>query len=197
MTTNAKISQLLKNTKNFGGVIFYDQVDRILELDHRVYVINYVTVAESMVGLVGHFVVIDGRTIPKGANDYRGDYFFDPYGLKPDEARNILKLPNTLNITRLINRTRSRSNARAHFEINDTDFQAVAPYDSLCGVYSIIYIKNPSFKTNLAFVPGVNRLTFDQRLSKLAVKLGVLNIPPEQLEYFENIKQYKLFKQRA
>jgi hypothetical protein len=171
MTTDISIDKLMKNekVKEWGGVWLYDQIDKIQTMENQVIIINYVTTEESQEGKVGHFVVLDNRKgIIKGGDNWRELYYFDGYGLKPDEARDIMHLPNTRNISRLIERLNKP------WDFNNKQFQVLMPNDELCGFYSSVYVLNPNFKTNPTFKTGQNRVNFDKREEKLMIKLGFI-----------------------
>lgn len=171
MTTDLQIERVLKNIPNFGGVYLYNQLENINKLSNQVIVINYVTEEESHAGKEGHFVVLDNRNILK-ADNKNHMYFFDPYGFPPDEPRDIMKLPNTKNITNLIKRT------NVIWDYNNFDYQAWAKWDDLCGVYSSEYVVNPNFNTNPLFRQDTgSRVAIDKKLLKIYDSLGFVNHP--------------------
>lgn len=166
MTTNLQIKDALRNQPYFKGVYLYDQIDQIPTLHNQSIIINYVTTQEAQEGKVGHFVVLSNTKQPKGRHNNFGLYFFDPYGLPPDEPRNILQLPNTGNISKLIQRI------GGGVEVNREDFQAWMKGDDLCGVYSTEFVINPNFNTNPLFKAGQNRIKLDKKLIEIYGKLG-------------------------
>lgn len=170
MTSDTQINEVLKNVKNFKGVYLYDELNDIDQLRDEAIVINYVTQEESEKGIVGHFVVLDNRNIKKG-NSSTDIYFFDPYGLYPDKPRNILGLPNTKNIIKLIERT------GGSWSYNTYDFQAWMKGDNLCGVYSTEYVINPDFSKNKIFNENISRRDIDKKLIKLFGSLQFVNHP--------------------
>lgn len=145
MTTAFTIDKLLKNEKKFTGVYLYDQINSIKKLLDEVIIINYITTKEAQEGKIGHYVVLDNRYNQKKNNNYKGLYFFDPYGFPPDIPRILMNFQNTNNIKNLINRTASQ------YEYNTYEFQILAPWDKLCGIYSTLFVINPNFKTNKIF----------------------------------------------
>lgn len=170
MTTNRKIAEILKTTDRFGGVYFYDELDYINELDNKVIVLNYVTRQEAIYGKVGHYVVIDNRIgLEKGQDNWQGCYYFGPYGIYPDKARHYLNLPNTGNVERFLNRI-----APSGWKVNTTDFQVKQPWDDLCGIWAMIYVRGPNFRTNPYFNKGINRTDLDQELKSIFTQLKVL-----------------------
>lgn len=169
MTNNYKLQEILKNEPKFKGVYDYDKLATLPLYNDGVFVVNYITRKEALNGAVGHYVVVDLRKhIVKGDGTVRA-YYFDPYGLsKPDEARDILGLPNLGLLTQYLSRI------PGGYDANTKDFQAEKPWDSLCGVYSALYIKNPNFHTNPIFMPGTNRVKLDHKLQTLFNHLDVL-----------------------
>lgn len=180
MTTNKKIENILSSIPEFLGVYMYDQLDDINVLTDSVIIVNYVTQAESDAGKIGHYVVVDYReSIIKG-NNWPYNFYFDPYGFKPDEPRVLMGLPNTNNITKFINKIRSVSTTGyASWNYNSFDFQLEKPWDSLCGVYSILYVKEPDFKSNPIFYLRENNkhLNLDRDLETIFTELRVLGDP--------------------
>lgn len=180
MTTNKKIENILSSIPEFLGVFMYDQLDKIDVLSDAVFIVNYVTQAESDAGKIGHYVVVDYReSIIKG-NGWPYNFYFDPYGFKPDEPRVLMGLPNTNNITKFINKIRSVSTTGyATWNYNSFDFQLEKPWDSLCGVYSILYVKEPDFKSNPIFYLRENNkhLNLDRDLETIFTELRVLGDP--------------------
>lgn len=187
MTTNKKIENILRDEESFLGVFMYDQLDKIDVLSDAVFIVNYVTQAESDAGKIGHYVVVDYReSIIKGQG-WPYNFYFDPYGFKPDEPRVLMGLPNTNNITKFISKIRSVSTTGqqtlsagyATWDYNSFDFQLEKPWDSLCGVYSILYVKEPDFKSNPIFYLRENNkhLNLDRDLETIFTELRVLGDP--------------------
>lgn len=167
MTTNTKIETTLKSrVPNFAGVYNYEQLNSLRNMRGNVFVVNYVTTEEAMEGRVGHYVVIDLRREIKGPG-VLGNFFFDPYALAPDFPRDILGLPNTGNVSRYLDRVGGA-------QINKQDFQSVKPWDSLCGVYAMLYVVDPDFDKNSVFSTNESRVKLDADMEYLFHKLKVL-----------------------
>lgn len=178
MTTNSKIAEILKPVRGFAGVYFYDELDN-LHLRNQVIVLNYVTRQEAVDGKVGHYVVIDNREgLGKGDARWHGLYYFGPYGLPPDKPRDYLHLPNTGNVKRFLDRTSSM------WKMNTRDFQVEQPWDNLCGIWSMIYVRGPDFKTNLYMDKDINRTDLDEDLKTVFTQLKVLGTG-----YLSNVNQ--------
>lgn len=174
MTTNLQISNELTKDTSFFGVLFYDELDRIKRIPVNKYLIlNYVTKNESNSGKMGHFVVLDNRPGSKGSTiGWTGLYFFDSFGLMPDEARDIMQLPNTHNVERLLNRTNYLK-----WKYNTIDFQKLTvtidhktESDDLCGFYSLSYVVNPYFPDNMLL--NERYKNNDDQLQKYLMKIG-------------------------
>ncbi len=172
MTQDIQIEKALRDYKRFKGVFLYDEINDIDWLRNEVIIINYITREEAKKGEVGHFVALDNRYNTIKNNGYTGLFLFDPYGLPPDEPRDIMRLPNTGNITRLIERTAS-NNSYCSWKYNDIEFQALRPWDDLCGVYSTLYVVEPNFTINPVFNKhDKNRIVMDKKLHKIFHALG-------------------------
>lgn len=168
MTTNDKIGQVLnKRVKDFVGVFNYNDLDKLPRLSGKVFIVNYVTDQEAINGKVGHYCVIDLRKDKIKGNHVPGNFFFDPYGLPPDVPRVILGLPNTMNVSRYLEKV-------GGFTVNRTDFQSVKPWDNLCGVYAMLYTENPDFNKNPVFSTSESRVRLDSELQHIFTKLNVL-----------------------
>jgi hypothetical protein len=167
MTTAEQIIEVLKEEQNFAGVFLYDQLDKIPlhKIHKKCIIVNYITLDEAEQGKVGHYVCCDWRSQPK-ADSTSHAYFFDPYGLEVDEGRDVMHLDNTHEIAKLFKRVGEI------YTQNDKQWQVLAPWDELCGVYSCAYVMNPLYKTNPIFHPHQNRSVVDKRLTKLFVNLG-------------------------
>ena len=181
MTTNQKISELLNDADRFKGVYLYDELEQISNLNDGVIVINYVTRKEADKGIMGHYVVFDNRQGKIKNDNWPSSMFFDPYGIPPDVPRAMMNLPNTQNISKFIRRILKDENAHAKgtvmLKINDQDFQSKKPWDDLCGVYSVLFVKNPNYQTNEIFSTGESRPQLDQKLEHLFRSLHVLDDP--------------------
>lgn len=172
MTSDYKLNKLLQDTPGYQGVYLYNQLDQALPLTNGFIVVNYVTTNEASQGKVGHFVVIDNRRdLIKGNGETIGPYYFDGYGLVPDEAREYMGLDNPHYISKFLDKI-----TKHHVPHNTHDFQSVQPWDSLCGVYSIVYGKNPNFKTNYMLSP--ERTATDRQIQNIAQRLGVVGDKP-------------------
>jgi hypothetical protein len=189
MTTSTKLNSMMMTIPHYGGLYLYNQLKDLLisRIKDKFIVINYVTEQEAAVGKMGHWVVLDDRIIAKGEKLYDGLYFFDSYGLKPDMPRDIMKLPNTHEISKLIDRlsnnykyNRFKNSAMImlqplRFQYNTFDFQAWIQGDDTCGVYSFIYAENPNFLTNPVLNENdTNRALVDEKLQATAIKAGVI-----------------------
>lgn len=179
MTTNNKLTEILKVVPRFQGVYLYDQLDKIPHLQNGVIVINYVTSQEVLLGKVGHYVVVDNRQGLLKNDGWTGTYFFDPYGFGADVPRNIMGLPNTGNINRFLNRIQPNKHL---IKSNDFDWQSEKPWDSLCGVYSALFTLNPNYRTNPVFYNRVDRQPLDHKLEQLFRELDVLGSPFHQIK---------------
>jgi hypothetical protein len=168
MTTVKAIEEVLKDEPKFSGVFLYDQINKIKRLYDECIIINYITTEEAERGLVGHYVCADNRDTTKGDNQ-QGLYFFDSFGLEPDVPRSIMGLPDTHNIEQLLFRT------NVNWNYNEKQYQVLAPWDELCGIYSTSYVMNPNFETNPIFKDHPNRRLEDERLMKLFTKLKFVN----------------------
>lgn len=187
MTTNDKIGQVLnKRVKDFVGVFNYNDLDKLPRLSGKVFIVNYVTDQEAINGKVGHYCVIDLRKDKVKGNHVPGNFFFDPYGLPPDVPRVILGLPNTLNVSRYLERVggggaaynvvthNPLASSGSGVTVNRTDFQSVKPWDNLCGVYAMLYAENPDFNKNPVFSTSESRVRLDSELQHIFTKLNVL-----------------------
>lgn len=167
MTTGKQILDVLKDVPKFGGLYFYDQLNDIKALGDECIVINYVTTKEALDGVFGHYVALDNRYMIK--NDSTVSlYYFDPYGLEPDIGRDIMRLPNTGNMMKLIQRT------SPVWKYNEHQYQVFSSFDLLCAVYSCLYVLDPNFKTNAVFYPGQDRYKLDWKMEKTFEKLGFI-----------------------
>lgn len=171
MTTLSQIMDVLRSEPDFGGVFLYNQLKDIHphKLHNKAIVINYVTDEESRDGKMGHWVVLSNTNQIKGDDNWHGLYFFDPYGIPMDEARDIMGLPNTHEIQKLVRKL------NVSWKENDTDWQVLQPHDALCGVYSCAFVVNPNYKTNPIFNTHANRVVEDKKLSKIFEKLGFVD----------------------
>lgn len=170
MTTDTQISNVLDKVEGFRGVFLYDEIDKIAKLGNEFIVINYVTRSEAESGKMGHFCVLDNRYNVVKGDGWFGMFFFDSYGLAPDEPRTIMHLPNTHNIQRLINRSKSS------YKINTKQWQVLNPHDDLCGIYSILYSKNPNFHTNRIFNTKESRVDLDPALIRHFHTIGLVKL---------------------
>ena len=179
MTTNQKLTEVLKGfDPRFLGVFLYDQLELLdpRKLRDRVLILNYVTTDEVKEGRVGHFVALDFRKdLVKGPDGWTGPYYFGSYGLAPDVPRNYMNLPNTGNVTKLFKKYYDLYGETP--QINTRDFQTWHRWDSLCGVYSAMYVQNPNFKTNPIFYGSQNRNILDHRLIHIFDRLELLGDP--------------------
>lgn len=188
MTTDSKLTEILSNEPKFFGVFTYDQLPTldVRLLRDKVLIFNYITEQESQEGKIGHFSVLDFRdNTLKGSDAWVGNYYFGPYGFKPDEARNIMGLPNPKNVNNLLNKM------EGPWKYNTIDFQSREPWDSTCGVYSAIYVKNPNFQTNPIFFGGQSRSSLDHKLVHLFDRLKVLGPTSDQVDLKDSRKVIK------
>ena len=182
MTSDFKLSEILQSWEpRFLGVFLYDQLDKldVHRLRDRVLILNYITTKEASEGRVGHFVVLDFRFNLVKNNGWENAYYFDPYGLLPDEPRNIMGLPNKHFVSKILDKYYKLFHIP--WKANTKDFQAWKKWDNLCGIYASLYVENPNFETNPIFSLDVDRADIDYKLKHIFEKLKVLGEP------FQNI----------
>ncbi len=178
MTSQTKIEQYLRDSTghnykkalNFLGIYLYDEINELgpRELQGKCIIINYITSKETQ--HLGHYVVLDFRKELK-ANNYSGPYFIDPYGFVYDYPREILGLPNTHNIAKLLSRMHNSS-----ILYNTTEWQVLQPYDNLCGWYCFQYVLQPSYNINPIFGKHLDRSKMDHILEAKLEASGFIQV---------------------
>lgn len=131
--------------------------DRVDVPDGYFRIFNYVSKPEGYSGIFGHFIIIDNRRPDRIV-------YCDPYGLKPDIGRKILKLPGDKYFENILERSRKP------IYINHHQWQDFLPGDDACLAWCILFAMYPDLEDDPIYDHFHPNPNFDLSLEAAIVK---------------------------